>query len=63
MSLVTFHCNSGANIHSCRTEKVDTVKTLGLDEGEWEALSEDERYQLVEEWAWKRLEVYWTEES
>ena len=63
MAIVKFSCNSGANIHSCRTEKVDTVKNLGLDDGEWEAMNENDREAVVMEWAWQRLEVYYTEDA
>ena len=59
MALVKFHCNSGANIQSCRTETLDTVADLRLEEGEWEAMSEDDKYTMVEEWANERLEIYW----
>ena len=61
MAIVEFNCNSGANIHSCRTEKVDTVEQLGLDEGEWEGMDEEDRYEIVKEWAWGRLEIYYNE--
>lgn len=54
---VTFYCNSGANIHSCREEEMDTVEDLGLDEGEWEKMSEDQKYKVAEEWANDRLEI------
>lgn len=63
MAKVTFCCDSGANIHSCRKEKIDTVEDLGLDEGEWEAMSEDDKYKTVEGWANDRLEIYWTDEG
>ena len=63
MAIVKFNCNSGANIHSCRTEKIDTVKNLGLDEGEWEEMNENDREAVVMEWAWQRLEVYYTEDA
>jgi len=63
MAIVNFNCNSGASIHSCRTEKVDTVKELGLNEGEWEAMSEEDRQKVVEEWAWQKLEIYYTEDA
>ena len=57
MATVTFYCDSGANIHSLREERFDTVKDLRLDVGEWEEMDEDERYTLVEEWANERLEI------
>jgi hypothetical protein len=56
---VTFCCDSGANIHSRRKETVDTVADLGMEEGEWEALPDEEKQKIVEEWAWERLEIYW----
>jgi hypothetical protein len=59
MAKVTFYCNSGANIHSCRKQEVDTVKDLGLDEGELETMREEDREACVMQWAWERLEVYY----
>ena len=62
MAKVQFWCDSGANIHSCRKSgELDTVRDLGLEEGEWEQLSEDEKYKLADEWACERLEVGYTE--
>lgn len=41
---VEFFLDSGANIHSCnKTGELDTVEDLGLEEGEWEQMSETER--------------------
>jgi hypothetical protein len=54
---VEFYCDSGANIHSRKREIFDTVKDLGLDEGEWEKLSEDEKYKLAEEWAYEQMSI------
>ena len=59
MAIVKFHCNSGANIYSCRTAILDTVKDLGLEENEFESLSEKDQYKIVQEWANDRLEIYW----
>ena len=61
MAIVEFNCDSGANIHSCRTQEVDTVKDIGLDEGEWEGMNEEDRDEVVKEWAWERLEIYYNE--
>ena len=58
---VKFCCDSGANIHSERSEVLDTVTDLGLKEGEWEAMNDEQRQEIVNEWAWDRLEIYWTE--
>ena len=61
MAKVRFSVNNGANIHSCRSETIDTVKDLHLDEGEWENLDEDEKYQIAEEWANDKIEIYFEE--
>ena len=50
-------CDSGANIHSKRDEVVDTVSQWGMEEGEWEKLTEEEKYELAQEWANDRLEI------
>jgi hypothetical protein len=60
MAIVYFNCDSGANIKSCRTDKIDTEADLGLAQGEWEAMTDDEKQEMVNEWAYERLEIYWT---
>jgi hypothetical protein len=60
---VKFCCDSGANIHSERSETVDTVIDLGMEEGEWEEMTDDQKYKVVEEWARERMEIYWKEEE
>ena len=49
---VRFNLDSGANIHSNnQTEWLDTVDDLGMEEGEWEAMNDDQRYEAqVEYW-------------
>jgi hypothetical protein len=54
---IKLFCNSGANIHSTRTQIIDTVKNWGMAEGEWERLSEEEKHARAEEWANDRLEI------
>lgn len=54
-------CDSGANITSARSEVVDTEKMWGLTDEEWNEMSEDDKYKLVEEWAWERLNILWEE--
>ena len=54
---VRFFCNSGANIHSKREQIIDTVIDLSLEDGEWERMSDDDKYKMAEEWAWERLEI------
>ena len=59
---VKFVCDSGANIHSARTEVVDT-EDYGYTDEEWLELSEEQKQEIVEEWANERLEVYFDEEN
>lgn len=54
---IKLFCDSGANIHSARTETIDTVRDWGIEDAEWLAMSDDEKYKLVEEWAYERLEI------
>jgi len=61
MAIVKFYCDNGANIHSCRTEKIDTEKDWGLLEGEWESMSEDEKYEMAKEWAFEKLDIGYIE--
>ena len=62
MAKVQFFLNNGANIHSLRKSKeLDTVKDLGLDKGEWEEMSEDEKYKQAEAWAADKIEIYFEE--
>lgn len=57
---VKFVCDSGANIHSARTEVIDT-NDLGYSDEEWEALSDDDKYEMVSDWANNYLSIYWEE--
>ena len=59
---VKFVCDSGANIHSARTEVVDT-EDHGYTAEEWLELSEEQKQEIVEEWANERLQVYFDEEN
>ena len=61
MAKVRFFCDSGANIHSCRDEVIDTVEDWGLEEGAWEKLSDDEKWKVSDEWAQDRLEIGYEE--
>ena len=59
---VKFVCDSGANIHSARTEVVVT-EDYGYTDEEWLELSEEQKQEIVEEWANERLQVYFDEEN
>ena len=61
---VRFCCDSGANIYSCKkSEWFDPVKDLGFDEGNWETMTEDEKYQEADFWARETLEIYYEEKE
>lgn len=57
---ITLCCNSGANIHSLRSETFE-VEDLGYSPLEWVALSEEEKQEVAEQWANERLEIYFKE--
>lgn len=62
---VKFCCNSRANIHSTNeSDWLDPVEDLGLDEGEWESMTDDEKYKMAENYAWETmgLEIYYEED-
>jgi len=62
MAIVEFFVDNGANIHSKKKSgKIDT-KRLGLDDGEWEKLSDDEKQEYAQSWANEHIEVWWEEE-
>ena len=59
---VKFVCDSGANIHSAREEVVD-LEDWDISDTEWGNMTEKQKQDLVEEWAYDRLEIYWDEEN
>lgn len=61
MSKVEFKLSIGYPGANRESGVLDTVDDLGLDEGEWESLSDDERYEFVTEWANDYIE-YWYED-
>lgn len=63
MAKVTFCCDNHANIHSELKETFDTVNDLGLADNEWEGLSNDEKFKIVENWEVKRLQIAFIEED
>ena len=63
---VQFNVNSGANIHSNNESGwLDTVEDLGLAEGEWESLTDDEKYkETIEYWqAMGQPEIFYEEKE
>lgn len=64
---VTLNCNSGANIHSTRSEtfdldNADDCNQFGCTKEEWMNFSEDDKQEFCNEWAEQRLEIYYEEE-
>lgn len=54
MAKIQFLIDSGANIKSeKRSRKLDTETDLGLAAGEWENMTDDEKYLEAESWAWQ----------
>jgi hypothetical protein len=61
MAKVEFFCDSGANIKSCRYETIDTVVDWGMEDGQWESMTEDEKLKMAEEWASDHLAIGYEE--
>lgn len=63
---VRFFIDSGANIRSCNeSEWIDPADDWGLDPGEWENMSEDEKYKAAAEY-WQEQgqpEIYFEEQK
>ena len=59
---IKFWCDNGANIHSCR-EDVFTLRDLGYSAEEWSEMTEDEKYDVVKDWAMERFDYGFEEMS
>lgn len=57
---IEFFCNSGANINSCRREVVD-IGDWGVSDEEWDGLTENQKFEMAQEWANDRLEIGYKE--
>ena len=57
---VKFVCNSGANIHSAREEIID-LEDWGISAQDWQDMTEEQKQEVVQDWAYDRLEIYYTE--
>ena len=55
---IKVYIDSGANIHSRRTEIV-TPEEIGTTEEEWKAMSEEEKEELAKPIAFDRLDWGW----
>jgi hypothetical protein len=64
---IKFSMDTNANSHSRKSETFDLKDLLGYDndedaEKEWNEYNEEEKYCMVEDWAWNNgLEVYYEE--
>jgi hypothetical protein len=56
---VTFY----AELSYPNKQTFDVVDDFDLDEGEWDEMSEEERYFMVSEWANERLDSWYEEEG
>jgi len=57
---VRFYCDSGANIHSERSEIID-IEAYGYTDKEWNSMTEEEKIKEVELWAWDFLAIGYEE--
>lgn len=61
---VNFYVDSGANIHSSNeSDWFDTVEDLGMEEGEWEEMSDDARYEEVRLWSLNYVDMGYEEKE
>lgn len=58
----TFWLDSGANIHSRRSETM-SLEEMGLDEQEFDEMSDDEKEAFFRDWAFAQSEWGWEEEE
>lgn len=54
-------CDSGANIHSKRRLTL-TLEDLGLEDDEFDSMTENEKDEMFKEIAFERLDWGWREE-
>ena len=65
---VTFNLDSGANIHSCKSQSWNLLlekdaKSFGFTKDEWRSLDDSEKDEVVHEWAMNYVEIYYEEEN
>jgi hypothetical protein len=58
---VKFWCDSGANIHSCRTEEIDLLNDWNMTDEEWNSKTYEEKSQMAEDWANDSLDIGYEE--
>jgi len=58
---IRVYVDSGANIHSERSEIIDLEQDWGITDDVWKERSEKERYEAVEDWAYNSLQIGYEE--
>lgn len=58
---IYYWMNSGANAHSCRYGEV-SLDTLGVTDAEWDAMSDDDKDDLIRDCAFDMSEWGWSED-
>lgn len=58
---IRFYCDSGANTSSKRVQILNTVKDLGLEDGQWEEMTRIEQYTIAKDWACGKLIIGYDE--
>ena len=56
MTKIKTWLDSGANINSCNRRELDLEEDLGLDLEEWNAMTDNEREELMRELVWEDLD-------
>jgi len=59
---IKFWCDSGANIHSCKRGEI-TTDELGFSDCEWDEIPEEEKEEIMKEYALDGLDWGWVEEN
>ena len=50
------YLDSGANIHSCYEQTIDTEEDLGISDEDWDSMSEKSKDEIMKDIAWERME-------
>ncbi|EAZ0462172.1 hypothetical protein CB017_015885 [Salmonella enterica] len=48
--------DSGANIHSCYKQEIDTEEDLGISDDEWDSYSEEAKDEIMRDVAWEKMD-------
>lgn len=56
---VKFYYDNGKGVRSSREEIIDTVTDLGLEEGAWQRLCDEEKQEYVKAWVLDNMWFGW----